>query len=129
MPRFRVTVAVATALLAAPVAFVPGFAAEPPPLAPLPTPSVGEDAPPAAFIDAALKALAAGRTGEAQEAIERAESRVLTRSVRPSQAGQPSQQPLIQQLTQARLALASGDRLRAATLLEQAAKNPEATGK
>jgi hypothetical protein len=98
-------------------------------LQPLPAPSVDENAPPQVFIQAALRAIAAGRTGEAQEAIERAESRALIRSVKPSQAEQPSEQPLVQQLTQARLALASGDRLRAATLLEAAAKSPEAGGK
>jgi hypothetical protein len=93
----------------------------------LPTPPVAENAPPTAFIQAALNALAAGRTGEAQEAIERAESRVLTRSVRPSRADQPSHQPLIQQLAAARDALAGGDRLDAVSKLQAALKNPEAS--
>ena len=101
----------------------------PPPLAPLPAPALDENAPPKAFIDAALHAVAAGRIGEAQEAIERAESRALDRDVKPSQAGNPSQQPLVQQLSQARQALSAGDRMRAVTLLQAAAANTQATAK
>jgi hypothetical protein len=93
----------------------------------LPAPAVDPGAPPAAFIQAALQALAAGRTGEAQEAIERAESRALDRSIRPSTVNQPSQQPLVQQLSQARQALGAGDRQAAATFLQAAARNPEAS--
>jgi hypothetical protein len=92
----------------------------------LPTPPVGENAPPSAFIEAALKALAAGRTGEAQEAIERAESRVLTRAVAISKANNPSQQPLALTLRKAREALGAGDRQGAVQLLEEAQKNPDA---
>ncbi len=95
--------------------------------APLPVPALDENAPPKAFIDAALRAIAAGRTGEAQEAIERAESRALIRSVKPSQAGNPSQQPLVQQLSQARQALAAGDRMRAVTILQAAAQSPQSS--
>jgi hypothetical protein len=93
----------------------------------LPTPAVGDDAPPAAFVKAAQAALAAGRLGEAQEAIERAESRALDRSVRPSRASAPSRQPLVQQLAQARQMLGAGDRMGAMLKLDQALKNPEAT--
>ena len=95
----------------------------------LPTPALGEDSPPAAFIQAAQAALAAGRLGEAQEAIERAESRALDRAVKPSLARDPSHQPLVLQLSQARQALADGDRMRAITLLDAAAGNREATGR
>ena len=86
----------------------------------------GDSAPPQAFIAAALHAIATGRLGAAGEAIERAESRALDRAVKPSLAGQPSVQPLVQQLSAARTALAAGDRLRAVTLLEAATKAPEA---
>ena len=92
----------------------------------LPAPAIDENAPPLAFIEAAKHALAAGRVGEAQEAIERAESRALTRSVRPSQARMPDQQPLIQQLAEARQAVAADDRMRAVTLLEAAAASAQA---
>jgi hypothetical protein len=92
----------------------------------LPTPAIDENAPPAAFIDAARQALAAGRTGEAQEAIERAETRALDRAIPPSQAGTPSQQPLVQQLRDARMALGSGDKPRTMAILAAALQNPEA---
>jgi len=86
----------------------------------LPPPDVDADAPPAAFLDAARRALAAGRGGEAMEALERAESRALSRSVRPSLAGKPSRQSLVQVIAQARAALAGGDRLRALQRIDQA---------
>ena len=92
----------------------------------LPTPAVPENAPPAAFIKAAQAAIAAGKLGEAQEAIERAESRALDRSVRPTKAGQPSRQPLVQQLAQARQALGNRDKAGASRMLEQALANPDA---
>jgi hypothetical protein len=95
----------------------------------LPTPGVADNAPPAAFVKAAQAAIAAGRLGEAQEAIERAESRALDRSVRPSRANNPSRQPLVQQLAQARQLLGGGDRMGALHMLEQALANPEAAEK
>ena len=92
----------------------------------LPTPSaVGENATPLALLQAAAQALAAGRTGEAQEAMERAETRALDRSVRPSQARVPDQRPLVRQIAQARAALAGGDRGEALRLLQQAMREPE----
>jgi hypothetical protein len=99
------------ALLAAPAAFAQGVSV---------TPAVPADAPAADFIQAALHALAAGRNAAAQEAIERAETRLLDRSVKPSLAGEPNQQQDVTRLAQARQALAAGDRLGAVTLLEQA---------
>jgi hypothetical protein len=92
----------------------------------LPEPAIDPNAPPAAFIEDARQALAAGRTGEAQEAIERAESRVLNRAVAPSLASTPSHQPLVQQLRDARMALGSGDKPRTMEILADALNNPEA---
>jgi alkylation response protein AidB-like acyl-CoA dehydrogenase len=86
----------------------------------LPTPEVDEDAPPSAFLNAARLAIAAGRDGEALEALERAESRALDRSVRPSRAGVPSPQPLVARIAQARAALAGGDRMQTLQLIDQA---------
>ena len=93
----------------------------------LPTPPVDPNSAPIAFIRAAQSAIAAGRTGEAQEAIERAESRALDRSTRPSMAGQPSRQGLVQVLAQARQTLASGDKAGTMQLLQRAQTMPEAT--
>lgn len=95
----------------------------------LPVPDLSENAPPRAFLEVARRAIAAGRTGEAQEALERAESRALDRSVRPSQAGLPSKQSLVAQIAEARSALSGGDRGRAIQLVDIAANNPEAVHK
>ncbi len=95
----------------------------------LPTPEIDENASPAAFAQAAKAAIAAGKLGEAQEAIERAESRALDRSVRPSRAGEPSRQPLVQQLADARQALAAGDKAGALAKLDAALANPDASEK
>lgn len=45
------------------------------------------------LLRAAVRALDAGRTGEAQEALERAETRLLSCSVPPTRVGQPSAKP------------------------------------
>jgi hypothetical protein len=91
----------------------------------LPTPDVGDNAGPRAFLEAARTSLAAGRTGEAQEAMERAETRLLIRSVRPSQASMPSQEPAVQQISEARQALGMGDRSGAMAKIDAALNNPE----
>jgi hypothetical protein len=89
-------------------------------MAPLPVPNVDPNAPPADFIQAAEVALAAGQTGEAEEAIERAEARLLDRDVDPRRSEDPSHSPVIAQLAQARAALSGGDRVRAVEILEEA---------
>ena len=93
---------------------------------PLPPPPVDDNAPPSVYLAAAAQALAAHRDGEAQEAMERAESRALDRSVRPSLAKTPDRKPLVQQIAAARAALASGDRGLAAELVQSALHDPEA---
>lgn len=95
-------------------------APEPLPRVQLPEPDVDENAPPSAFLAAARGAIAAGRTGEAMEALERAESRALIRSVRPSRAGDPSRQPLVRIIADARAKLAGGDRMGALEAIERA---------
>jgi len=75
----------------------------------LPTPPVGENAPPRQFLMIARQALQRGRTGEAQEAMERAESRLLDRVVDPARADQPATGPLITQIRNAREALGHND--------------------
>jgi hypothetical protein len=86
----------------------------------LPAPNIDDNAPPAAFVQAAEVALAAGRPGEAEEAIERAESRLLDRDIDPRRIQDPSGNPVIALLAQARDALSGGDRMRAVEILEQA---------
>jgi hypothetical protein len=79
-------------------------------LQPLPTPSLSEDSRPSDYLRAAQAALAAGRTGEGESALEMAQTRMLDRSVALGQTDNPSDNPTIIQITQARQALAAHDR-------------------
>lgn len=74
----------------------------------LPDPNVASSTP-EAYLAAARAALAQGKTGMAQEALERAETRILSRSTDPSMAATPDDTPLIQQIRAARQALANRD--------------------
>lgn len=74
----------------------------------LPNPAAASNSP-EAYLAAAQRALASGRTGAAQEALERAETRVLSRSTDPSAAATPADMPMVQQISQARQALAARD--------------------
>lgn len=105
----------------------PAFAqtgADSTPVARLPDPGVADAAPPSGFVAAARTAIAVGRLGEAMEAIERAESRLLARHVRPSLAGTPSDQALVVQLRAARAALKAGERATALDILAGVAADP-----
>lgn len=77
--------------------------------APLPTPPVPYNAPPSAFLADARKALAANRTGEAQEAMERAETRDLPRAIPQSDLGKPIHDPVVDRVQQALYALGDGN--------------------
>jgi len=86
----------------------------------LPTPAVGENASTADLLRAARGALAAGRTGEAQQALEMAQTRLLDRSVPLGQTDRPSDNPMVQQIAQARQALLADDRPACMRLIEAA---------
>ncbi len=80
------------------------------PIAPrLPSPAGGEDATPANFLADAQKALDSRQSGRAQEALERAETAMLQRSVPADEAATPDQSPGVTQIRMARDALAKGD--------------------
>jgi hypothetical protein len=101
------------------------------PIAPaLPSPDLGPGASPDAFLHAARAALATGRTGEAQQALEMAETRLLDRSTPLFQTNNPSRSPLIAEIGDARRALGTGDRAASMALLDKAiataAKYPHA---
>lgn len=74
----------------------------------LPDPAAGGNTP-EAYLAAAQRALASNRTGAAQEALERAETRILTRSTDPSLASVPDNGNMAQQIGAARRALAAGN--------------------
>lgn len=91
------------------------------PIAPrLPTPDVGDNAGPHGYLMAARTALATNQTGAAEEALERAETRALRGNVLASRADDPSQQPLVKTITQARDALAHGDKAGSLSLIDTA---------
>lgn len=83
----------------------------------LPPPQTISDSP-HELLRAAVRALDAGRSGEAQEALERAETRLLSRSVPAARIGQPSAQPLVSRIGDARRLLADGYLAQAARLVE-----------
>jgi hypothetical protein len=86
----------------------------------LPSPDVGKDASVHTLLLAARAALIADRTGEAQEALERAETRALDRSVPLFQTGVPSQSPLVGKIRDTLHMLGTGDRMATARLLDEA---------
>ena len=74
----------------------------------------------AAQVRAASTALRAGRAGQANEFLERAESRLLTRSTVPAQAGEPVRGGPVGHIAAARAALFANDRAKAQTEIEAA---------
>lgn len=106
----------ATMILAAPILAALALAApalaqsDPQPRLALPDPPVADNASVATFLRAAQTALITGRLGEAQEALERAQTRMLDRSVPLFQTNNPSQDPGVTAVTQALRALSAGDR-------------------
>ena len=75
----------------------------------LPTPPV-TGSQPSDFLRAAQSALAAGRTGEAQQAMEMAQTRLLDRAVPLGQTNVPDTSPLVTQISQALRDLGAGNR-------------------
>ena len=86
----------------------------------LPSPPVGPNAGPVDYLRAAQSALQANRTGEAQQALEMAQTRLLDRSVPMGQTNNPSDNPAVTQVTQALKALAVGDRAQTMQLIQSA---------
>lgn len=73
----------------------------------LPVPPVSSGSPPREFLRAAREAVLRGRSGEAQEALERAETRVLDRAVIASMGTAPDTDRIVLDIAVARRALAS----------------------
>jgi len=95
----------------------------------LPSPDLGPNASPADYLRAAQGALAAGRTGEAQQALEQAQTRLLDRSVPYGQTNNASDNPAVAQITRALHALAAGDREQCVQLIQAAIPQAQAMGK
>jgi len=88
----------------------------------LPDPAAAANTP-EGYLAAAQRALASGKTGAAQEALERAETRVLSRSTEPSMAASPADMPMVQQIGAARRALAGRDMAAAKAAISAAMGN------
>ena len=88
---------------------LPGQAVRPEVAPSLPAPAVTGNQP-SDFLRAAQGALAAGRTGEAQQAMEMAQTRMLDRSVPLGQTNVPASNPLVAQISQALRELGAGNR-------------------
>jgi hypothetical protein len=84
----------------------------------LPTPAVGPGAGPVQYLQAARASLAAGRTGEAQQSLEMAQTRLLDRSVPYDATNRPSANPAVSQISEALRALGAGDRMRAMQIID-----------
>lgn len=84
----------------------------------LPSPSIGENATPRDYLLSARTALLQGRTGEAQQSLEMAETRALDRSVPLFQTGERSADPLIGEIQQALQALGEGNRARCMQIID-----------
>jgi hypothetical protein len=97
-------------------------------LPPLPSPNLPEDSRPSDYLQAAQSALAAGRVREAESALEMAQTRILDRSVPLGQTDNPSDNPTIGQITQARQALAANDRATCLQLIQAAVASAAAQG-
>ena len=126
----RLFVLAASALLAAST----GVSAQPyaaaaggSPLAPLPTPTPDSETP-SAYLRAAHRALVAGRIGEAQEALEMAQTRLLDRSVPLGQTDRPSNNPAVGLISQALQALAVRDRMTCMQFIQTAIESAAAQG-
>jgi hypothetical protein len=86
----------------------------------LPSPRIGENSNAVDYLRAAQSALQAGRTGEAQQSLEMAQTRLLDRSVPQQQTSNPSDNPAVSQISQALKALAAGDRAQSMQLIQSA---------
>lgn len=97
-------------------------------LSPLPSPNLTQGDRPSDYLRAAQGALAAGRSGEAQQALEMAQTRMLDRSVPLGQTNNPSDSPTVRQISQALQALAAGDRASSMQAIQAAIGSATAQG-
>ena len=84
----------------------------------LPSPGLSLDAPSRDYLRTARASLAAGHTGQAQQSLEMAETRVLGGSIAPDQAKLPSENPNVTEIREALHALGRGDRAQAVQIID-----------
>ncbi len=86
----------------------------------LPTPVLAEAATTRDYLMAARASLVAGRTGQAQQSLEMAETRELSRSVAQGETNTPSDSRLVSEIRDARHALGGGDSPHAIRIIDLA---------
>ena len=96
--------------------------------APPSAPAVAPGDRPSDYLRAAQSALAVGHDGQAEEALEMAQTRMLDRSVPLGQTDRPSDNPTVGQISQAMQALAAHDRLTGMQAIQQALASAVAQG-
>lgn len=84
----------------------------------LPRSGLGENAEAMEYLKVARTALVAGRTGQAQQSLEMAETRMLDRSVPEGQTDVPIENATVASVRDARLALGKGNRTQAIVLID-----------
>lgn len=89
----------------------------------LPPSSIGENATARDYLAAARVALVAGRTGQAQQSLEMAETRALDRSIVADQVDVPSDSRFVGRIGDARRALGNGDSTKAIAMIDLALSN------
>lgn len=86
----------------------------------LPAPAIGDNGASHDYLRSARASLAGGRTGQAQQSLEMAETRALDRWVPAGQTTVTDDSQLVSRIRDARHALAGGDRARAIQLIDLA---------
>ncbi len=94
----------------------------------LPSLGLGGNGTPVQYLQAARGALATGRTGAAQQALEMAQTRLLDRSVAYGATNTPSSSPAVAQISDALHALANGDRSRTMQIIDATIPQVAASG-
>ena len=89
----------------------------------LPDPQAGSNSP-EALLRAAQQSLSQNKTGAAQQALEMAETRVLSRTTDPSMANTPDSAVMVQRIGEARRALGAGNRAGAQAAIAAALNAP-----
>jgi hypothetical protein len=86
----------------------------------LPAPTIGNDGGSRDYLRAARASLIGGRTGQAQQSLEMAETRALDRGVQAGQTDVPSNSQVVSRIRDARHALGNHDRAHTIQLIDLA---------
>jgi len=89
----------------------------------LPASGLGENAMPAEYLRAARASLVAGRTGQAQQSLEMAQTRTLNPTVLQGQEKAPDDSAKVGQIREALQALGGGDKPQAIRIIDSILAN------